>query len=62
MSTSENQQVVAILAAVLVIFHQTKPLFELGQEFDESIQYMKFGRNRVNVHKKDTQTDGQMDG
>ena len=32
---------------MLVIFHQTKPIFELWSEFDKSDLYMKFGGNLV---------------
>ena len=38
---------IAILAAILVIVHQTKPIFKQAQEIEESNPYMKFGRNQV---------------
>ena len=47
MSTRTNRQAVAILVAVLDIVNQTKDIFELGREFDESNPYMKFGRARI---------------
>ena len=47
-ATSANRpQAVAILVAILVIVHQTKPIFELVPEFDKSNSYMKFGGNWV---------------
>ena len=46
-NTSENPQVAAILVAILVIIHLTKPIFKFGQSFDKSSAYMQFGRNRV---------------
>ena len=36
-----------ILSAILVIVCQTKPIFELEWEFDESNPYMKFERNLI---------------
>ena len=37
----------AVLTAIMFSVHQTKPIFNLGQEFDNSNPYMKFGRNWV---------------
>ena len=45
-STSRNGQEVAILAAVLVHVHRTKPIVKLGREIDKSNAYNKFERNR----------------
>ena len=42
MPKSENGQAVA---AILV--HRAKPIFNLGQEIEESNHCMKFGRNQV---------------
>ena len=42
-----TQHEAAILVAILVIVHRTKPIFKHGPEFDESNPYMKFGRNWV---------------
>ena len=39
MSTSAKRQLVAILIAIL---YWTKPIFKLGQKFDESNPQMKF--------------------
>ena len=35
------------LAALLVIVHETKSIFELGQEFNKSNLYLKFERKWV---------------
>ena len=35
-STSENQQAAAIIAPILIIVHQRKPIFELWYEFDKN--------------------------
>ena len=43
--TRENQQVAAILSAILFIVLPMKPIMKLGQEFDGSNPSMKFGRN-----------------
>ena len=45
MSTSAYRQVAGILVARLGYW--TKPMFKLGQSFDKSDPYMKFGSNRV---------------
>ena len=35
------------MAAILVIVHRTKHILELGEKFDKSNPYMKFGSNWV---------------
>ena len=44
-STRANQHSVAVLSAILFIVHPTKPIFELGREFDVSNPSMVFGRS-----------------
>ena len=39
----------AILSAILVIECQTKPVFKLEREVNESNPYMKFGRNPIKM-------------
>ena len=50
-----------ILSAILVIV-QTKPIFELGQEFGRSNSYMKLGRNQVKNDKVREHTKEGTDG
>ena len=45
-STRANEKA-AILLAILFIICLTKPIFQLGREFDKSNPYMKFGRNSM---------------
>ena len=45
----------AILSAILVIVRQTKSIFELELEFDESNPYMKLERIPIKMTKLDRQ-------
>ena len=45
-TSSANGQGMGILVVILVL-QWTKSISELGSEFDENNQYMKFERNRV---------------
>ena len=44
-SANVNRQAWAILTTILINVNQKKNIFKLEREFDESNQYMKFGRN-----------------
>ena len=43
----EKGQAAAILVAILVSIHRTKPIFKLGREIHKSNAYLKFGRSQV---------------
>ena len=62
MANSANQQAVGILAGILV--HRTKPILQLGQEFNEIFKQSiyEIWKNRVinDKVKVSTKEDGQM--
>ena len=63
-STRTNRQVAAILSATLFNLRPTKPISELGREFDKINPYIKFGRNLMknDQFRVTTTTDDQTDG